>query len=141
MPHIPSPRQGKRPRLEIIPFIDIMFFLLATFMMVSLSMVRNEGLDVNLPAATSATPQDREEAATITVTASGSYHWNQEELDLPSLVGRLLVLKQNQDDPKIFIHGDAKADFEHVVALLDETRKLGIRKVAIQTTRPPGDAN
>lgn len=141
MPHIPSPRPGKRPRLEIIPFIDIMFFLLATFMMVSLSMVRNEGLDVNLPAATSSIPQDREKTATITVTASGNYHWNQEELDLPTLVGRLLVLTQSQKDPKILIHGDTKADFGYVVALLDETQKLGIRKVAIQTTQPAGEGN
>ena len=41
MPAIASPRSGRKPRLEIIPFIDIMFFLLATFMMVSLSMIDN----------------------------------------------------------------------------------------------------
>ena len=50
MPAIPSPRAGRRPRLEIIPFIDIMFFLLATFMMVSLSMIDIQGIDLNLPA-------------------------------------------------------------------------------------------
>ena len=59
MPSLPSPRGKTRPRLEIIPFIDIMFFLLATFMMVSLSMIKNEGLPVKLPQAATATPQNR----------------------------------------------------------------------------------
>ena len=39
----------KKARIEIIPLIDIMFFLLATFVMVSLSMVKNEGVSVMLP--------------------------------------------------------------------------------------------
>lgn len=48
---LPLPNIRRRPRIEIIPLIDIIFFLLATFVMVSLSMVRNQGLNVNLPRA------------------------------------------------------------------------------------------
>ena len=53
---IPAPAGRKKARIEIIPLIDVVFFLLATFVMVSLSMVKNEGISVNLPtAATSST--------------------------------------------------------------------------------------
>jgi biopolymer transport protein ExbD len=55
---IPSPRAKRRARIEI-PLIDIMFFLLATFVMVSLSMIRNQGINVNLPVAATSAPQDR----------------------------------------------------------------------------------
>ena len=52
-----SSRNGsrKRARIEIIPLIDIIFFLLATFIMVSLSMTKNQGVQVALPTASSAT--------------------------------------------------------------------------------------
>jgi len=50
---IPSSRSQKRARIEIIPLIDIMFFLLATFVMVSLSMIKNQGILVQLPVASS----------------------------------------------------------------------------------------
>jgi biopolymer transport protein ExbD len=56
---IPSPRAKRRAHIEIIPLIYIMFFLLATFVMVSLSMIRNQGINVNLPVAATSAPQDR----------------------------------------------------------------------------------
>ncbi len=50
---IPSPRAARKARIEIIPLIDIIFFLLATFVMMSLSMIKNRGIPVNLPVASS----------------------------------------------------------------------------------------
>ena len=52
--HISSPVHGKHARIEIIPLIDIMFFLLASFMMVSLSMTKVENIQVDLPPAIAA---------------------------------------------------------------------------------------
>ena len=131
--NIPSPRGQRRARIEIIPLIDIVFFLLATFVMVSLSMVKNQGVPVNLPVAATGGPQERNESTTISVTAGGEYYFNKEALDFEQLVHRLKALKESQQDPRIFINGDEKAEFGRAIAVLDEVRKLGITKVAIQT--------
>ena len=133
---IPSPRQAKRARIEIIPLIDIMFFLLATFVMVSLSMVKNHGLTVKLPVASSSASQDRKDYTSITVNDKGEFYFNKESISKTDLGPRLTALKASQPDPKIFINGDRKAEFENVVAVLDETRKAGITKVAIETKLP-----
>jgi biopolymer transport protein ExbD len=130
---IPSPRAKRRARIEIIPLIDIMFFLLATFVMVSLSMIRNQGINVNLPIASTSTPQDRKSYVSITVTEKGEFYWDKDPVDLPTVVSRLRQLKQTEADPKVFINGDAKAHFEDIVSVLDEARKAGITKVAIET--------
>jgi biopolymer transport protein ExbD len=130
---IPSPRAKRRARIEIIPLIDIMFFLLATFVMVSLSMIRNQGINVNLPIASTSTPQDRKSYVSITVTEKGEFYWDKDPVDLPTVISRLRQLKQTEADPKVFINGDAKAHFEDIVAVLDEARKVGITKVAIET--------
>jgi biopolymer transport protein ExbD len=131
--NIPSPRARKRARIEIIPLIDVIFFLLATFMMVSLSMVKNNGIKVNLPAAATSAPQEHNDRTTISVTKDGSLFFNKEQMQLSELPDRLKQLKSEQPDPKVFINGDEKAFFGAAVEVLDDLRRAGITKVAIDT--------
>ncbi len=133
MPSLPSPRPKTRPRLEIIPFIDIMFFLLATFMMVSLSMIKNEGIPVSLPSAATASADPRDGSVTITFTEADALFLDQEKMTLEGLRQRLVVLKTENPQLKVFINGDERADFGKGIEILDEVRKLGIQKVMIQT--------
>lgn len=135
MPSLPSPRGKTRPRLEIIPFIDIMFFLLATFMMVSLSMIKNEGVSVNLPSATTSAAEVRKSSTTVTVTENGDIYLDKEILNIEGLKRELRKLKAENPDLKVFINGDEKADFGKGIEVLDEVRSIGIKKVAIQTKR------
>jgi biopolymer transport protein ExbD len=132
--NVPSPRSGKKARIEIIPLIDIVFFLLATFVMVSLAMIKNEGVSVNLPVASTSAPQERKEHTAITVTAAGDFYFNKEAVTLEQIVERLTALKSSQPNPRVFINGDQKAEFGKAIAVLDAVRKLGISKVAIETT-------
>lgn len=134
---IPSPRQKRRARIEIIPLIDIIFFLLATFMMVSLSMIKNQGLSVHLPVAGSGTPQDRNNLVTISVSENGSYGWNKKTIDPSELAARLVRLKADQPEAKVIINGDNRVQLQSVVTILDEARKAGLAKVVIQTTPKP----
>ncbi len=130
---IPSPRPQKKARIEIIPLIDIIFFLLATFVMVSMSMIKNQGISVNLPVASTSAAQDRKDYASITVNANGDYFFNKEAVTLDQITARLTTLKTSDPDPRVFINGDQKAEFGKAIAVLDEARKLGISKVAIET--------
>ena len=134
---IPSPRQKRRARIEIIPLIDIIFFLLATFMMVSLSMIKNQGLSIHLPVAGSGAPQDRNDVVTISVSENGSYAWNKESIDPSELAARLVQLKADQPETKVIINGDNRVQLQSVVTILDEARKAGLAKVVIQTTTKP----
>ena len=131
---IPLPSHRRRARIEIVPLIDIVFFLLATFVMVSLSMVKNSGIPVNLPSASSAVPHERKIFSTLTVTEEGYLYIEKEKINLSELPSRLQKLKEINPNLKVFINGDEKASFGSTVKVLDEVRKLGITKVAIQTT-------
>ena len=129
----------KRARIEIIPLIDIIFFLLATFIMVSLSMTKNQGVQVSLPTASSAASlgdqAEMEKAVTLTVNAKGDVFYNKEKTTLAQLPLKLQTLKSTSKDPKVIINSDAGADFKYVVAVLDEARKIGIAKVGINTDK------
>ena len=131
--NIPSPRARKGARIEIVPLIDIIFFLLATFVMVSLSMIKNQGITVNLPVATTSGPQERKDHSVITVTTAGEYYFNKDLATLEGVVERLKAVKAAEADPSVFINGDEKAELGKAIAVLDEVRKLGISKIAIET--------
>jgi biopolymer transport protein ExbD len=131
---IPAPLVRRRARIEIIPLIDIMFFLLATFIMVSLSMMKNLGMPVSLPAAHSAQAESRQASVAITVSQEGKIYWNKDETSLDALPEKLKALTASDGDAKVFIHGDKKADFGLVVSVLDAIRQAGIKHTAIRTT-------
>ncbi|MGD9896910.1 MAG: ExbD/TolR family protein [Candidatus Methylacidiphilaceae bacterium] len=133
-----SPPRRHRPRLEIIPFIDVMFFLLATFMMVSLAMVKNAGVAVQLPKAqTSGSEQRDEKEVTLTVTDKGDVYFDHDKVSTGELPGRLAALKAEvgPEKARVFLNSDRKATFDNVVGVLDEIRKQGILRIAIQTER------
>ncbi len=131
--------KGKSARIEIIPLIDIIFFLLATFIMVSLSMSKNQGVQVALPGASTAQSlgdqSEMEKAATISVTEKGEIFFNKEKIQVSQLPLKLQTYKMTAKDPKIIVNSDGGADFKHVVAVLDEARKIGIAKVGINTDK------
>ena len=130
---------GKKARIEIIPLIDIIFFLLATFIMVSLSMTKNQGVQVALPTAGSAAslgdPQEMEKAVTLSVNDKGDVFYNKEKITLAQLPLKLQTLKTKSKDPKVVINSDASANWKNVVGVLDECRKIGIAKVGINTDK------
>ena len=130
---------GKKARIEIIPLIDIIFFLLATFIMVSLSMTQNQGVSVALPSAATASSlgdqQEMQKAVTLSVTGKGEVFYNKEKITIAQLPMRLQNYKTTSKDPKVIVNADAGANFKHVVAVLDEVRKSGIAKVGINTDK------
>jgi biopolymer transport protein ExbD len=130
---IPSPRSRRKARIEIIPLIDIIFFLFATFVMVSLSMVRNHGIAVNLPAAATGSPQERSRSAVVSIAADGGLFFNKRAVSPDQLRAALEDFAAANPDPTIFINGDARANLGGAISALDCVRSLGITKVAIET--------
>jgi len=131
---IPSPRSKRKARIEIIPLIDIVFFLLATFVMVSLSMVRNQGVPVNLPKAETGSRQTSgNDYTAITIARNGDIYFNKKKIAMSELPGLLKDLKSKEKDPTILLNGDEKAFLGKAITVLDEARKLGIKKVAFET--------
>lgn len=130
---IPSPRSDRKARIEIIPLIDIIFFLLATFVMVSLSMVKNQGIPVRLPAAASGQPEERKDSVTVSVSDTGQLYLDKQEMDLERLTAELSQRKAANEELKVFINGDEDARLGLAIEVLDSARQLGITKVAFET--------
>src|SRR3954470_7776022 len=101
--HVTSPIPKKKARIEIIPLIDIMFFLLASFMMVSLSQTHMKGIKVNLPAAVAPPPSPVHDYVGIRVAAGPIYYFDNVFVPDDQIGGRLIALHNANPDLKVSI--------------------------------------
>lgn len=124
----------KRARIEIIPLIDVIFFLLATFVLFTLSLNKSEGLNVELPRAATNFPRDPSGAVTLTVTADGTLAWDKELITLDEFITRLQRYQQTAGpNARVLINADQRALFGQVAYVVDQVRIVGIPKIYIET--------
>ena len=126
------PTESAEARIEIIPLIDIMFFLLAAFILVSLSMVNLKSVKVNLPTATTATPEAKKDMVDISVNKAGSVYLDTRPVADGELVASLSASHRANSDLRIFISGDRDARHGDIMHVLDLVRSAGIDKVAFE---------
>jgi biopolymer transport protein ExbD len=127
-----SPVPHKKARIEIIPLIDIMFFLLASFMMVSLSQVHLKGVKVNLPAGVSGETQTKREYLSVSVDKDGHYFFDKDEIGDNELLNRLRMAHASAPDAKVFLRGDRDSAHLNVAHALDIIRSSGYYKVSFE---------
>ncbi|MFA6289786.1 MAG: biopolymer transporter ExbD [Opitutaceae bacterium] len=127
----------KKARIEIIPLIDVIFFLLATFVLFTLSLNKSGGLAVALPSSATSEPRSADGAVTISITAEGTLAWDKTPVTLDEFIARLQAFKQVEPNPKVLINGDENAMFAQVRYVVDEVRKAGIAKILIETRIKP----
>lgn len=126
---IPRP-QPEKARIEIIPMIDVIFFLLVFFMISTLSMTVNRGLPVNLPAAASAQKEARDNVS-LTVTQDGSMFLNKEPVALQDVGQRVKAALATDPQLAVVINADGQVLHSTVVDVLDELRQAGVSGLAI----------
>jgi biopolymer transport protein ExbD len=125
---------AKKARIEIIPLIDVIFFLLATFVLYTLSLNRIMSLPVQLPVAQPNQIQNKDDdMVTLQVTDGGTYFWNKDPISAIELGPRLDSYKSQTKLPRVLISGDNRAKFGPTCYALDQVRKAGIEQVSIET--------
>ena len=129
---VASPIQKKHARIEIIPLIDIMFFLLASFMMVSLSQTTMKGMKVNLPTGSSGQTQSKKDYVSFSVDRDGYVYFDKTKIELTEVPQKLGIIYRTSPEAKIFIRGDREALHGNVTRLLDQIRSTGFTKVAFE---------
>jgi biopolymer transport protein ExbD len=132
-----SPVQRRHSRIEIIPLIDIMFFLLASFMMVSLQLDRTQNTRVNLPPATEARPDFKPDMVNIAVDSNGVVWLEKKEIQLPALIAALSNRFSVNTNLPVYISGDMMTRHGSMVDVLDAVRRIGVQKVAFMVGSPP----
>ena len=135
-----KPPAENEARIEIIPLIDIMFFLLAAFMLVSLSMVNLRSVKVNLPTATTATLEIKRDFVSLSVDKGGIAYFDKQPVGANELVRLLAAWHKTNENIRVFISGDADTRHGDIIRVLDLVRSTGIQKVAFEIRPVAGSA-
>ena len=138
-----SPIPKKHARIEIIPLIDIMFFLLASFMMVSLSQTHMKGIRVNLPMPGPPVvrpPDAPKDFVSIRVTEGNLIYFDNQLMSDDAVLPRLYEMYRGNPQVKVSISAEQNALHGDVITLLDRVRSSGIEKIGyqIRTAQPQG---
>jgi biopolymer transport protein ExbD len=135
---IHSPLKRRRTRLEIIPLIDIMFFLLASFMMVSLQMQKVRTIKASLPTATQITSTAKPDMIKLKVDPYGQPSVDNKPVSFPEL-GRLLSerLRVNTNVP-VYLSGSRNATHGQMIYVLDFVKRAGVQRVAFAVKADAG---
>lgn len=134
-------RRGRyRPLAEInvTPLVDVMLVLLIVFMVTAPLMT--SGVSVDLPK-TSAQPINNDaEPLTVSIKADGTIYLQDQQVELPDLVGKLQAIAQNNPERRIFVRGDKDLAYGRIMEVMGTITQGGFTKVALlaeQTAAPP----
>ena len=123
-------RSLKKARIEIIPMIDTIFFLLVFFMISTLSMTQFKGMPVNLPKAASG-QQAPAESMAITIDKDGHLFLNQQVVEKAALGDALKQQLAKNAEMLVVINADDGVAHGQVVEVMDITRAANVAKMAI----------
>src|SRR5580698_5100240 len=127
---LPSPVQRRHSRIEIIPLIDIMFFLLASFMMVSLQLDRSQNIKVNLPPSSEAKHDFKPDMLNIAVDKAGAVWLEKKQLTLPELGLTVSNRFHANTNLPVYVSGDRDTLEGPIQDVLDIVRRAGVQKVS-----------
>ena len=119
------------PQLNIVPMIDIIFAILAFFIISTMFLTKQQGLPVNLPNAITAKPQVSEDAITVTVDSKGKISLNRKAVTLNTLQPKLQELIGSQPQVLVMVQADKKVNHGTVVTVMDKLRQMEGVQLAI----------
>lgn len=128
--------QPKRARIEIIPMIDTIFFLLVFFMMASLAMTTSKGMPVNLPKA-STSAQKPICKVVLTLTGTGNYYMDKQKICFGQVYPILQERLKDNPGAVVVINCDKTQNWEKGIQLADEAKRAGARFLTIATEPKP----
>jgi len=125
----------KNLEINIVPMIDVIFSILAFFIISTLFLTRSEGLPVDLPQATTAQQQSETEV-TVTIQDNGKIALNKEEISIQNLVPEVKKISQSSQETIVIVNADKTVSHGDVVNVMDQLRQVEGVKLAITTTSP-----
>ena len=135
-------RPVEKARIELIPMIDTMAFLLVFFMIASLAMSRQQGVPVGLPRAKAAAPQTwGDRALVVTAAKDGRLFLNKSPVQLSRLRDEVQARLAKKPELIVVINADEQLRHGNVMRVMDLVKQAGVRQVAIATKAAEGETS
>jgi biopolymer transport protein ExbD len=123
-----------KPRIEILPLIDIVFLLLVFFIYAMLSMAVHKGLPVLLPES-KAVDIEKRTILSVTIRKDGGIFVNDQPATMATLGDRLKAASADAPETGVLLFGDREISYQQLFNVLDVVKNAGFSKVSLQADR------
>jgi biopolymer transport protein ExbD len=128
----------RHARIEIVPMIDVMMFLLVFFVLLSINVIPSRGLKAELPQSNAAIQKMPAPPIIVTLAHDGALQVGEARVTDATLVAEIRRQAKGDDTPLVVVKGDAQATVQQMVAVMDALQAGGIAKVSIATRAKGG---
>lgn len=117
--------------INVTPFVDVMLVLLIIFMVTA--PLLTAGIKINLPESASVLKNEKNDPVTVSMNSKGEIYIQKKKISPDDLIKRLIALKGQNKDLKIYIKGDKNLNYGKIMDLMSFINKSGFKKVALVT--------
>jgi len=126
-----------RARIEVIPMIDVMMFLLVFFVLISIDVIPAFGVKTRLPSAASAEANRGRHNAVVSLGRSGELQLDGLAVTGEELLPRLVAIRQAHPDVSVIINGDRSVELQRVIEVMERIRAAGFLAISIAAKKTP----
>lgn len=120
-----KPSHKKKTSINIIPMIDVIFFLLVFFMLFTSFRTNPYGMEMNLPEAVTSTEESKENTV-INISEDGNFYLNDEEMSVSEIAATTRNLFDKEESEAVIINADRDSRYNSIIQLMDSLREVGI---------------
>ena len=117
--------------INVTPFVDVMLVLLIIFMVTA--PLLTAGIKINLPESASVLKNEKNDPVTVSMNSKGEIYIQKKKISPDDLIKRLIALKGQNKNLKIYIKGDKNLNYGKIMDLMSFINKSGFKKVALVT--------
>ncbi|MBC8438592.1 MAG: biopolymer transporter ExbD [Deltaproteobacteria bacterium] len=124
--------ENNKPRIEMLPLIDVVFLLLVVFIYTMLSMAVHKGMPVTLPESSVGNPE-KDTILSVTINKDNLIFVNKELVDLEHLTRILEQTAKKEKKPSVLLFADKSITYQYLFKVLDKIRMAGLNQISLQT--------
>ena len=121
----------KKPRIEMLPLIDVVFLLLVFFLYSILSMAVHRGMPVDLPVS-STVKIDKKLIISVTVDGLGKVFLDKQAIELENLAEKLKLSTRENPIPGVLLFAEKNLPYQKLFAVIDQIKMAGISRISLQ---------
>lgn len=124
--------QRKKARIEIIPMIDVMMFLLVFFVLISVNVIPALGVKTQQPSSSQTQPlKTKDVQVIVTLSKENAIQVDGRNVELSELTRAIKQKANGSDQISIIVNSDKGAEVQTLIDVMDEVKKSGLGKISL----------
>lgn len=124
-------KKAAKARIEIIPMIDVMMFLLVFFVLISINVIPALGVKTKLPSSSQSQDLKSVKNAIVTLARSGDVQLDGKAVQVAELAGRIKAQATPQQKVNVIVNGDAGVEMQRLIDVMDALKEGGLDSISI----------